>query len=257
LHNASSLTGTLVGTGNETPQVGLCGGYPGGCGQNAVVKGSDIMEKLAKGEFNHDTAELEGQKIDLGTKPGGFTILPGDVFEITFEGAGGYGDPLERETERVLEDVINRRVSRLSAETIYGVVIEPQFLKVDAERTQQKRKEILAQRLTAGRALAPVKQKDAAGAAVLMPAGEYFEVIRLEKESIIRCRCGYQFGTVHQNWKDHASVISPNPAALGPGIKLHKDLEIRQYFCPQCGLSLGVETLRRGDSPLFDIELNI
>jgi N-methylhydantoinase B len=255
LHNASSLTGTLVGTGNETPQVGLCGGYPGGCGQNSVVKGSDIMEKLGRGEFNHDMAELKGQKIDLGTKPGGFTVLPGDVFEITFEGAGGFGDPLERETERVLEDVINGRVSRLSAEAIYGVVIKPEVLKVDSERTQQKRREILAQRLTDGRTLAQAKQKDATGAVVLMPLGEYLEVIQLEKEKIVRCRCGYQFGPLHQNWKDYASVISPNPEALGPGIKLHKDLEIRQYFCPQCGLSLDVETLRRGESPLFDIEL--
>ena len=144
-----------------------------------------------------------------------------------------------------------------SRASIYGVVIEPEDFKVDAERTQQKRREILAQRLTDGRTLAPVKQKDPTGAVVLLPAGEYLEVIRLENERITRCRCGYQFGPVHQNWKDHASVISPIPEALGPGIKLHKDLEIRQYFCPQCGLSLEVETLRRGDSPLFDIELKI
>ncbi len=38
-------------------------------------------------------------------------------------GGGGWGDPLDRDAEAVLADVVEERVSRASAERDYGVVI--------------------------------------------------------------------------------------------------------------------------------------
>jgi len=45
----------------------------------------------------------------------------GDVFTVMTPGAGGYGDPFERDVEAVLEDVLNERVSVEAAEQLYGV----------------------------------------------------------------------------------------------------------------------------------------
>ncbi|MBL6457107.1 hydantoinase B/oxoprolinase family protein [Belnapia sp. T6] len=51
------------------------------------------------------------------------TMDPGDVIHIHSPGGGGRGSPLEREPERVLEDVTRGYVSAAVAESDYGVVI--------------------------------------------------------------------------------------------------------------------------------------
>ncbi|MDB5414557.1 MAG: hydantoin utilization protein, partial [Rubritepida sp.] len=52
-----------------------------------------------------------------------FTAGPGDIIRITSPGGGGRGDPLERETARVLRDVVCAYITEAAAETDYGVVI--------------------------------------------------------------------------------------------------------------------------------------
>ena len=69
----------------------------------------------------------------------------GDVFRHILPGAGGYGDPLERDPERVLDDVIAEKVSVERAAADYGVVIdagEPPSL--DAGATTELRRQIQA-----------------------------------------------------------------------------------------------------------------
>jgi N-methylhydantoinase B len=51
------------------------------------------------------------------------TVQPGDIIRITSAGAGGWGDPFEREPERVLDDVRRGFVSVEAARDEYGVVI--------------------------------------------------------------------------------------------------------------------------------------
>ena len=50
-------------------------------------------------------------------------------------GGGGWGDPCERDPERVLDDVRNGYVSLVSAEKDYRVVINPETLTIDAAAT--------------------------------------------------------------------------------------------------------------------------
>jgi len=52
-----------------------------------------------------------------------FSANPGDVIRIASPGGGGRGDPLAREPDRVLRDVVCGYVSQSSAEADYGVVI--------------------------------------------------------------------------------------------------------------------------------------
>jgi len=46
-----------------------------------------------------------------------------DVIAFQQSGAGGYGDPLDREPTRVLEDVLDEYVSPEGARREYGVVL--------------------------------------------------------------------------------------------------------------------------------------
>jgi N-methylhydantoinase B len=67
----------------------------------------------------------------------------GEAFEYLYGGGGGWGDPLEREPERVLEDVLDEYVSPEGAVRDYGVVLrgrlEDYTLAVDAEATRRLR----------------------------------------------------------------------------------------------------------------------
>jgi N-methylhydantoinase B len=73
-----------------------------------------------------------------------FTMLPGDRFDIATSGGGGHGDPLLRDPEYVLADVIDGKVSITAAADRYGVVISDRDLNLT--RTVE-----LRSRLSAGR----------------------------------------------------------------------------------------------------------
>ena len=76
------------------------------------------------------------------------TIRRGEVFRHELAGAGGWGDPLERDPEAVLKDVRNELISLSVAANDYGVVIDSHNWKVDEAATQRLRTEI--RRLVAG-----------------------------------------------------------------------------------------------------------
>ena len=59
----------------------------------------------------------------------------GDVLRHTLAGAGGYGNPLERDPALVAEDVADEKVSLAAARSEYGVVIDPATLQVDEAAT--------------------------------------------------------------------------------------------------------------------------
>ena len=68
-------------------------------------------------------------------------IDPGSIFRYQTNAGGGWGDPLERDPERVLRDVRDEYVSIEAAREVYGVVVEgdperdPEGLTVDAAAT--------------------------------------------------------------------------------------------------------------------------
>jgi len=69
----------------------------------------------------------------------------GDVVSLRLPGAGGYGDPTERDPSLVLRDVRDGKVSLEAARRDYGVVIDPKTWTVDEVATADR------QGLTIGR----------------------------------------------------------------------------------------------------------
>jgi len=67
----------------------------------------------------------------------------GEAFEYRYGGGAGFGDPLDRDPERVKEDVLDEYVSLAAAEREYGVVFAGSLaeytLAVDAEATRRLR----------------------------------------------------------------------------------------------------------------------
>jgi N-methylhydantoinase B len=197
--------------------------------------------------------EFGGEAIDLGAKPGQFELVPGDIFEYTWQGGGGYADPLDRDPELVRNDVSNGAVSRGCAQTIYGVALKTAPLEVDRSRTESLRKEIRKERLEM--AVQPPNKTKVIDGRRLIPMGEYLEVVAIDNRFAVRCKCGCDLGDSTKNWKHQTAVLRVDAEAAGPRRRLHKDLEMVEFLCPRCGTVLSVDIKKREDPLLFDAEL--
>lgn len=109
------------------PPHGLFGGHDGTPSSNVVTR--------------------DGRREVLPTllsEPVGFS--DGDVFKHIMAGGGGRGDPLGRDPQAVLVDVLDEKVSREHAENVYGVILKEDGSAVDENRTAARRKELLSAR---------------------------------------------------------------------------------------------------------------
>ena len=61
--------------------------------------------------------------IRMGHKTTSLPLKKGDVIRVITPGAGGYGDPKKRPVAKVLQDVVEGKVSLQAAREQYGVVI--------------------------------------------------------------------------------------------------------------------------------------
>ena len=64
-----------------------------------------------------------------------YQLQTGDVLVKISGGGAGVGNPLEREPERVRDDVMNEVISLQAARETYGVVLDPKTLEVNLEQT--------------------------------------------------------------------------------------------------------------------------
>ena len=76
-------------------------------------------------------------------------VPAGTTAVVVTAGGGGWGDPLERDPERVRADVADELVSLDAARDQYGVVFRPRTFDVDVEATARRRAELRAARGTA------------------------------------------------------------------------------------------------------------
>ncbi len=68
---------------------------------------------------------------------------------VATAGGGGWGDPLERDPEKVRWDVLEEYVSLSAARQSYGVVLHPETLEIDGAATKRLRAEMAASHCSA------------------------------------------------------------------------------------------------------------
>lgn len=101
------------------------------------------------GAPNRFTVRRDGHLVEPSEYPGkvaGFALREDDILVMETAGGGGYGDPLERDPDKVLKDVSIGYLSAEDALQRYGVAITKDG-RVDAERTRKKRDEIRSSRV--------------------------------------------------------------------------------------------------------------
>jgi N-methylhydantoinase B len=106
---------------HELPPWGLEGGLPG-------ARWSAHIERAAGG-----VERIPGKAI--------IQFHEGDVLVIESGGGGGYGDPMRRDPDAVLEDWKDGKITAAHARSAYGVVIDVETLEIDRVQTDRLRGE--------------------------------------------------------------------------------------------------------------------
>jgi N-methylhydantoinase B len=118
---------SLLADGAIVPAFGVLGGMSG----------------FPVGAWIDRNGEIED--FDSPGKISGHHVEERAMVMIRSAGGGGYGDPLERELERVALDVEEGYVSEEAARQLYGVVLRPDGT-VDATASERARRRLLEQR---------------------------------------------------------------------------------------------------------------
>lgn len=96
---------------------GVQGGLPGQPSDVMIFRADGRQERVLKGDH---------------------ALFPGDRVEVKTAGGGGYGNPFERDIERVMEDLAMGYITRDAAQDSYGVVVDEQGM-LDVLATQARR----------------------------------------------------------------------------------------------------------------------
>ncbi len=155
-----NLTGLVMERREVRPDSGGPGTYRGGCGQFTTFADRSGQTWSMSGMYDRLKFPAQGLLGGKAGAPGGFALSDGrqaNPKELLFHpsstrvdtalpGGGGYGDPLKRDPNAVLDDVLNGYVTIEAAEREYGVIVRcskrpdeqvslPRHFSIDAEAT--------------------------------------------------------------------------------------------------------------------------
>ncbi|HEY8625314.1 MAG TPA: hydantoinase B/oxoprolinase family protein [Solirubrobacteraceae bacterium] len=248
-HGVERLRNSITAHGVEVPvSFGQFGGLPGVCNRQLVVRGTRVHELYEQGELPLaqddllapiDLERLGGEVELLEAKVPEFELVPGDVVLYTWQGGGGYGDPLARDPALVKRDLELGMISSVRAREIYGVPGDREALR----RARLQGAEPPAVPITTEAGL------------VVRGIGLSLALARGAEGPQILCECGQVLASGESNWKEGAAMKPIEAAELAPGIIVHSTLELVRYLCPACGRQHSVEVRERGMPPLPDLRV--
>jgi N-methylhydantoinase B len=238
LRGVAGATGLVMTHGAEVPNsAGLFGGWPG-----ATVR----QRFLTAAEAEAGTG-LEASR-DLGPKPGTLPMRPGDVFSVSWQGGGGYGDPLSRPPEHVLADIRAGLLTSEDARLRYGVVVVGDA--VSADETLTARRRIRAERVGHDVADPPEPDPPATG----LRLGPALQVRRGPRGIEVRTSAGAVLSHGSTRWRAGAVARRIDPASHG--ITLHAGLAMTAFYCPLTGVQLAVDVHLSQEDPFDDLDLD-
>lgn len=226
------------------------GSNPGSVAPFRVRQGTDVLERLRRGEIPGRIDELGGEERAVEAKVAPFDAGEADVFEFVFPSAGGFGDPLRRDPAAVLADVELRLLDPRTAARAYGVVLRDG--EVDAEATRRARLDLRRERL-GGREPGEEVEPPAGAQRV----GELLHVV----DGRWWCN-GADLGAATADYKGGALVremrvreIAPEFAVPAYAHAMADRMVFREFLCPVTGLRIDTEIARAEEPPLHDIVL--
>jgi N-methylhydantoinase B len=227
--------------GAEVPNsTGLAGGWPG-----ATVR--QTMGRKAVRDYR----AVDGEWTIFGPKPGLMTMTNKDMYAVTWQGGGGWGDPLERDLDAVARDVATGLVSRDAARTIYGAIIDG--ARLDREASVEERAEIRRHRVGA---LATDRSRFIDGKPV-GTFGDGLHIAQDDRGTHVVTKAGYILCTGSTRWRAGAVAVTLDQPPPDYRIVLHEDLRVTLFYCPATGALLSVDFHRRNEAPVDDVVLDL
>jgi N-methylhydantoinase B len=222
----------LASAGKAVAQnAGLAGGHPGNSGLDVVARQSRVTEILASGRMPSSLEEVS-DTLEPGQNYASSYLAPGEVFAMTWQGGGGYGDPLTRDPEAVARDVREEKITEAAAKSVYGVVLG------DEAATEAERSRLRNARRDRSRVAGETRGK--ADLASMRRIDDNL----VEVGSDIACRhCGEVLGDTGDGALALA-VYDGAPTDAGPQIiatacdYVDTPVVFRQYSCPSCWTAL-------------------
>jgi len=223
--------------GVEVPNsAGLGGGWPG----------ATVRQRFGRGAVSNGLP-VEGTWETFGPKPGLMTMTNRDVFDVSWQGGGGWGDPLERDIAAVERDVADNLVSVEAARDIYGVVIENSSADYDASKQLrlQMRRGRVGQFETDPRKFCKAEPFAALSESLL--------IARDERGVHVVSKAGYILSTGSTRWRSGAAAVTSHQPPPAHRILLHEQLAVTTYYCPASGSLIAVDIHERGGRPVDDV----
>jgi len=269
IHGTKDLELGAYGCGTQTSVLyGLFGGYPGPPSRTSVALGTNLKERLSKGEVPSSWSELSqgSKKMDLNSNHPAFPIQEYDVVYNRWLGGAGYGDPLERDPERVLLDVSLSAFSPETAMSAFGVSIVDNAL--DLEGTKSLRDEMHKERREQGQHLFLPEGAETPRPKIPnvsdLPSWrlqEYLDIVQSKNNDLeVCCRtCQTSLGPATENYKRYALVRRRQPAEYLPLRHKSGDFnEYWEYYCPGCITQIAVDVMDPSDpEPIWDTQLDL
>lgn len=219
---------------------GLAGGFPGATIRQTWGKGAAQDGRLRDGEWTV-----------FPPKPGLMLMTDRDVFAVSWQGGGGYGDPLEREAEAVMRDVTAGAVSVEAAGTIYGVICRD---GLDRAATEKRREAMRLERV--GGTFVSDAERVFQGAPTLALSDSLFLAHDRRGWHVIS-KAGYILCTGSTKWRAGAVAKTSTKLPDEFMIRLHDDLAVTTYCCPASGTLLAVDFHRRDERPTDDVVIDL
>jgi N-methylhydantoinase B len=257
-HNTGKITQDTLSSGNAIPtSTGMMGGYPGTPNRYRFIRDSDILERLGRCEMVEDAEDVRGTKVTLQLRQENFEQHPSDVYAVVWTAAGGFGDPMDRDPQHVLDDWLNGAVTLAAARGIYGVVIDDKTAALDLKASKALRE---ATRRNRVKDIA-VKPRKLGGDALRVTENL---LVRLDGEVAHHCcaKCDSDLGPTADNYKDHClrednPIQASSPLVGDPHRFIDDEPVFRQFFCPGCGTLIENEIAVTQDPVLRDIEVTV
>jgi N-methylhydantoinase B len=225
--------------GAEVPNAcGLFGGYPG----------ATVIQRWANGATKDGVFSGEPNWINFGPKPGLQKMRIGDVFAASWQGGGGWGDPLDRDPIAVHRDWQNELVSREAATDIYGVVLTD--TEFNAEATWARRASLRAERIRGNSKLADCPPD----VETIGQIGPALRLVRFGGEVHVVSSSGAILARGSTRWRQGAIRAPFSPCRA---LRLHEHLEMSSFYCPVSGELLAVDVHEKGTIPADDIILEL
>ena len=250
------LEASFAGVGSAVPNAyGLAGGLPGATARYVQFPEAGVDRTLAEGRpLPTAYDEVEGARGVTELNHSHAPFGRGSAEYHSWQGGGGYGDPLLRAADAVTRDVRSALVSQEVAFTVYGVVVNSDG-ECDAAATGERRAQMRLNRMANAVSVAdlglhwPELPFDAEAVdESALPLVNFGSVVIDGPEGHARCAtCDHDLGPAREDFRRSCVGTRETPAEVAgptrgedyptPGV------ELLCCYCPGCAQQLDVSVV--------------